>query len=277
MKNKFKNSYLIAAIIYSLLLSSSSYANKTENNVRCEWLHCTFLDSPNTAQQKNVYQFFLSSHLEKTQLPQKKYFLLHSHHENEVEPNQYFFRNFANKISADDLELLLKDKFAIGPKKELKPFFSLSKLSVFNTIDMPLQNKFDLATDLNSTLANFNDWLERVIIGIESHPFLANFTASAGVGAAIINQTLAGKMGATDLTTTNNNQTYFRPAASASITWNACPSCIAGHGLSISAQVAADQYPSSNISGITPAGNHFNFSADQSWQMSEMLVLDMDI
>lgn len=118
------------------------------------------------------------------------------------------------------------------------------------------------------------DWTVRGILGIDSLTFLNNFTAGLGVGAAIINQNINGNITLPKVTPMSTAQTSISPSIVANVNWLGCATCLAGHGGSLSFQIAADQYPNMNLN-VLRYESSFLFS--QKWQWSEMLVFNIRI
>jgi hypothetical protein len=166
-------------------------------------------------------------------------------------------------------------KTFLATKPGLKPFVSVSASTMPNASATLARQLSDESSDESSKLVIENNWLARMIVGIETPPLLTHFTAGAGIGGALINQTLKDSMALPNVYAINNNQTSLRPTGLLSATWLTCPTCMSGLGGSISLQIAADQYPGANLSNKTMGVIPFNFGIDRNWQLSEMLVFNL--
>jgi hypothetical protein len=168
-------------------------------------------------------------------------------------------------------------KVTFGSPASAKPFILGHVAGIADSSNTLIQQDTDTVPNFSSRLLLENNWIVRVIAGLESKPFFNNMTAGLGVGTALIGQRLKGRVTLLSTSSASHTKTAFAPSILASLTWLACDVCVGGHGGSISLQLAADQYPGINLSGQTASGSLFKFNVNQKWQYSEMLVFNMRI
>jgi len=173
----------------------------------------------------------------------------------------------ANKNLQNNFNTIGQVKMSFGSLAMPRSFVLVNEMGLANSLLLDQGSKPQLAN---------NNWIVRGIIGIDSRPFLNNFTAGLGVGAAVINQNLNGNLVFLNMPSVENSQITIRPSVLANATWLACPNCIGGLGGSISFQIAADQYPSM-MNGMSYEGFSYQFGGNQKWQLSEMLIFNMQI
>jgi hypothetical protein len=185
------------------------------------------------------------------------------------------FSKNTNKESPNNLNANDQIKMPLSSSAGLNPFVFMNSMN--STSNVQEQHAISYPNLGNEIKWVNTNWTVRGIFGLDSQPFLNNFTAGLGVGAAIINRNAKNDITLATLYSAQNAQTSISPSLLANATWLSCPTCIGGFGGSISLQIAADQYRDRNLDMSSGAGSPVQFNLNQKWQLSEMLVFNMDL
>lgn len=177
--------------------------------------------------------------------------------------------DFSGTHTENSADIGLQAKFIFGQPDKLKPTITANAVNRSSATNTIFNEKLSPSSDMNSWVKLENDWIARVLVGLESPTFYDKFTAGLSGGFAVFDQRLKSQINGVDLA---SREVCFGSSAAANLTYRACPNCLFGHPLSISGQVISDLFP--NISAGQGASK---VTVNQRWQFSENLVFAIDL